>query len=157
MQVYPDKLEAQLKRELATAFLVAGDDSLLQRDAVDAIRASASSAGFSSIETTNQDANFDWQAWLSSCAEMSLFGDQRLLELRLTSSAIGAEGSRALCDYLANPAPDAVLLVTAPKISGKPKWVSQFIQAGVYTPIYPLDSDALPQWLSARATRHGLR
>ncbi|MBT8140175.1 MAG: DNA polymerase III subunit delta [Gammaproteobacteria bacterium] len=157
MQVYPDKLEAQLKRQLAAAYLIAGDESLLQRDAVDAIRASAAEAGFTTIETTVQDASFDWQAWRSSCSEMSLFGEQRLLELRLSTAAIGVEGSKAICEYLSNPAPDSILLVTAPRISGKPKWLSQFIQAGVYTPIYPVDSHALPTWLAARATRHGLR
>ncbi|MBT8150033.1 MAG: DNA polymerase III subunit delta, partial [Gammaproteobacteria bacterium] len=119
MQVYPDKLEAQLKRQLAAAYLIAGDESLLQRDAVDAIRASAAKAGFTTIETTIQDAGFDWQAWLSSCSEMSLFGEQRLLELRLSTAAIGVEGSKAICEYLSNPAPDSILLVTAPRISGE--------------------------------------
>ncbi|MGB5324209.1 MAG: DNA polymerase III subunit delta [Pseudomonadales bacterium] len=157
MQVYPDKLDAQLRRGLAPAYLVAGDEPLLQRDAIDSIRAAAKIAGFDNIERTIEDSSFDWQAWLSGCAEMSLFGEKRFIELRLSSSAIGLEGSNALCDYLANPAPDAVLLVSAPRVNGKPKWVGQFTGTGIYVPVYPLEPDQLPKWLANRATRHRLR
>ena len=104
-----------------------------------------------------QDNHFSWPAWLASCNELSLFGDQRLLELRLNSSKIGVEGSNAICQYMADPPPDTVLLIIAPRISGKPKWVNTITSKGIQVPIYPLSSEQLPQWLIQRATAHRLK
>jgi len=157
VQIYPDKLASHLKQSLASAYLVAGDDALLQSDACKLIRAKAAEKGFNDVQRVEQDNNFSWPAWLASCNELSLFGDQRLLELRLNSSKIGVEGSNAICQYMADPPPDTVLLISAPRVSGKPKWVSTIASNGIQVPIYPLSSEQLPQWLIQRATAHRLK
>ena len=157
MQIYPDKLAAQLKHSLAHAYLVAGDDALLQNDACELIRAQAAAQGYGEIQRCVQDSSFSWPEWLARGNELSLFGDKRLLELRLSTAKIGTEGSAALCQYLDNPAPDTVLLVSCPRPAGKPKWLGKFSSDGVYVPIYPLAIEQLPQWLMRRAQRYRLK
>ncbi len=157
MQIYPDKLASHLQQTLACAYLVAGDEPLLQNDACDLIRKKAIEHGFNDVQRAVQDASFSWPEWLASGNELSLFGDKRLLELRLSSGKIGLEGSAALCHFLSDPPPDTVLLVITPRVAGKPKWVGKFGSDGVHIPIYPLTAEKLPRWLMQRAHGHKLK
>ena len=151
MQLYSDKLAAHLKQTLAPVYLVAGDEILLKNEACDAIRDAAKKQGFIERETFTYDHQSDWMAWLDSCNAMSLFASQRLIELRLPSSKIGAVGSDAVHRFCENPPPDTVLLIVASRIEGSPKWVKSATQAGAYIPIWPLDYEQLPNWLTRRA------
>ncbi|NNL57290.1 MAG: DNA polymerase III subunit delta [Pseudomonadales bacterium] len=156
MQLKPENLERHLAKGPAAAYLIAGDEILLQNDAADLVRERAVAAGYSEIKRNAQDNSFSWSEWLAQGNELSLFGEQRLLELRLSSAKIGTEGSAALCQYLDNPPPDTVLVVTCPRISGKPKWLQRFTASAVFVPIYPLAVEQLPQWLMRRGQRHQL-
>lgn len=157
MQIYADKLAGQLKQGISPLYLVAGDDLLLRDDACEQIRSAAQSSGYDACERHFQDQQFSWTSWLDSCNSLSLFGDKRLIELRLQSAKIGLEGAKAVNAYLERPATDAVLLIIAPRVEGKPKWLSNFIAQGVYIPIYPLDQTKLPSWLIQRAAGKNLK
>jgi hypothetical protein len=54
-------------------------------------------------------------------ASPSLFAGRRLLELRLGDAKPGDAGAKALSEYAARPAEDAVLLITAGKLDWKPR------------------------------------
>ena len=53
---------------------------------------------------------------------MSLFSERKLLELRLPSGKPGADGSKALCDYLGIAGSDDVLLMVAAIMAGSLMW-----------------------------------
>lgn len=124
---------------------------LLQNDAADLVRKKATEEGYGDKQKFIQDSSFDWSSWLDASHAMSLFADKRLIELRLTSSKIGTEGSKAVLNYLNHPAENTVVLIITPRIEGQPKWVKQIITDGIYVPIYPLDTNQLPSWLVQRA------
>ncbi len=68
---------------------------------------------------------------------MSLFAERKLIELRLPSGKPGAEGSRALCEYLDIASGDDVLLMVAGKIdkqSTNSKWYKALDKAGATDP-----------------------
>ncbi len=155
MQVYPDKLAAQLGT-LGPVYLIAGDEPLLVNESRDQVRDAAIAQGYDERELIVVDSNFNWGQLLESSNAMSLFAQRRLIELRLHSSKIGTQGSEALCRYLEAPPEDTVLLVVAPRIEGQPKWFKQIKNDGVYVPIYPLDVGKLPGWLRQRAKAQGL-
>ena len=85
---------------------------------------------------------------------MSLFGERKLIELRIPSGKPGKEGSQALQDYAkacahSTEAGDTLTLITLPKLdwtTQKSAWVSALQQAGVYVDI-PLVERA---WLGER-------
>ena len=151
MQIYANKLASHLKQTLSPVYVIAGDDILLKNEASDAVRDAAKKQGFIERECFVNDSSFDWSSWLDSCNAMSLFASQRIIELHLPSSKIGTVGSDAVHRYCENPAPDTILLIIAARIEGNPKWVKTATNAGVYVPIYPLDHEQLPNWLSRRA------
>ena len=156
MQIYSNKLAANLKQSLSPIYLVAGDDILLQNEACDEIRKACSKKGYDERERFNFETGFDWQSWNESCNALSLFSSQRIIELRLPSSKIGIAGSDAISRYCENPPPDTIVLIISARIEGNPKWVKAATQTGVYVPIYPLDNNQLPSWLKQRAQKNNL-
>ena len=155
MQVYPDKLAAQLG-SLAAVYLIAGDEPLLVNESRDQVRNAAIAQGYDERELIVVDNSFNWGQLLESSNTMSLFAQRRMIELRLQSSKIGTEGSAAICQYLEAPPEDTVLLIVSPRIEGQPKWFKQLKSEAVYVPIYPLDVAKLPGWLRQRARSRGL-
>ena len=105
MQVYPDKLAAQLAT-LAPVYLVAGDEPLLVNESRDQVRDAAIAQGYEERELIVVDGGFNWGQLLESSNTMSLFTQRRMIELRLQSSKIGTEGSAAICQYLDAPPED---------------------------------------------------
>ncbi len=159
MRIYPEKLAAHLQQQLLPVYLVTGDEPLLVQECADQVRAAARAGGCTEREVIEASgANFDWQTLLHSAGSMSLFGDRRLLELRLPGGKPGAEGSKALCEYLDLPGDDVLLLVAGKidKQSTRSKWYKALDQAGAVVTLYPVRKHELPNWLRQRLGGAGL-
>ncbi len=159
MRLRPDQLAAHLGKGLAPVYLVSGDETLLVQEACDAIRAAARNAGCSEREVLDVDNRFDWSQLLAAGAEMSLFADRKLIELKIPSGKPGTEGSKALTAYLDGPPSDNVLLIVAGKIdrqSTNSKWFKAIDGAGAVLQLWPVDAQELPRWLQQRLQSVGL-
>jgi DNA polymerase-3 subunit delta len=159
MRLRNDQLADQLQRELAPIYLISGDEPLQMREATDEVRAAARSQGFSEREVLDAASGFDWSALSAATENLSLFGDRRLLELRLNSPKIGQEGAKALTAYMESPPPDTLLLITLPKLEraqSNSQWYKRIEQAGVVVQIWPVEGNRLPPWIEQRLRRAGL-
>lgn len=159
MRLRPEQLGAHLEKGLAPIYLVSGDETLLVQEACDAIRAAARAAGCSEREVLDVDNRFDWSQLLSAGAEMSLFADRKLIELKLPSGKPGTEGSKALTAYLDGPPSDNVLLIVAGKIdrqSTNSKWFKVIDGAGAILQLWPVEAQQLPRWLQQRLQAAGM-
>jgi len=161
MRVYPEQLPAHLHKQLLPVYLVSGDEPLLLQECCDAIRREARARGCSDREVIEAGArNFDWQDILHSATSMSLFAERKLVELRLPSGKPGADGSKALCEYLEMAAAgDDVLLMVAGKIdkqSTTSKWFKALDRAGAVIQVWPVDARNLPGWLRQRIAAAGM-
>lgn len=159
MRLSPDKLPAQLRKPLVPLYLVFGEETLLAQEAADAIRAAARQQGYSERECLTVETGFDWPALRQLAASPSLFAERRLLELRLGEAKPGDAGSKALCDYAARPATDAVLLITAGKLdwqTQKSRWFAALEGAGVTVAALPVEARHLPHWIERRLRERGL-
>ena len=90
---------------------------------------------------------------------MSLFAERKLVELRLPSGKPGAEGSKALCEYLDVSGGEDVLLIIAGKIdkqSTNSKWFKALDKAGAVIQVWPVDAQKLPHWLQQRVRNAGM-
>ncbi len=161
MRVYPEQLAAQLKRQLLPVYLVSGDEPLLQQECCDLIRGAARAEGCTVREVIEAGgAHFDWREILHNATSMSLFAERKLVELRLPSGKPGADGSKALCEFLELASPDDVLLVVSGKIdkqSTNSKWYKALDKAGATIQVWPVDARNLPGWLRQRVEAAGMR
>ncbi|MEQ9394808.1 DNA polymerase III subunit delta [Haliea sp.] len=160
MQLKPEQLRQHLQQQCLPVYLVSGDEPLLVQECADLIRGAARTAGCSDreiVDTTARD--FDWQTLLHSAAEMSLFGDRKLIELRLPDGKPGADGSKALCEYIDRANGDDILLVVSGKIdkqSQSSKWFKTLDKAGATLQVWPIGARDMPRWLRQRLQGAGL-
>ena len=96
MQLRAEALDAHLSKTLAPLYVIASDEHLLALEAADRIRARARGAGFSEREVLVADRHFKWGELIAATQSMSLFGDRKLIELRLPSGKPGKEGGQEI-------------------------------------------------------------
>ena len=160
MRLYPEKLTDHLQQKLLPVYLVSGDEPLLLQECCDQIRQKARAENCNEREIIEGGvSNFNWQDILHSASNMSLFADRKLIELRLPSGKPGAEGSKALCEYLDIASGDDVLLIVSGKIdkqSTNSKWYKALDKAGVTVQVWPVDAKNLPRWLHQRVRNAGM-
>ena len=157
MKVRPDQLKQHLKKDLQAIYFVSGDEPLQIIESVDAIRSAAREKGFSEREV---DAHFDWSLLRDAGNSMSLFAEQRILELRMPTGKPGKAGSQALLEYAQRPADDAVLIISSGKIEGSSKntkWFKTLDQAGAVVQSWPIGPQELPRWIEQRMLAKGLK
>lgn len=161
MRVYPEKLAGQLQQQLLPVYLISGDETLLVQESCDQVRKAARNAGCTEREVIDVSApGFKWHEILGSASAMSLFADRKLVELRVPSGKPGAEGSKALVEYLnISAGSEDILLIIAGKIdkqSTNSKWYKALDSAGATIQIWPVDAKDLPRWLQQRVSTAGM-
>ena len=153
MQLRFDALDTHLSRPLAPLYVIASDEHLLALEAADKIRKAARTQGLSEREVLQVDRSFKWGELLAANQSQSLFGDRKLIELRIPTGKPGKDGGQALQNYAAALSPDNVTLITLPKLdwaSQKAAWVGSLQQAGVYMDIPVIERPQLPAWIGVR-------
>ena len=163
MQVRAEALDAHLEKSLASLYVIASDEHLLAMEAADRIRKKARSTGFSEREVLIVDRYFKWGELTSTQQSMSLFGDKKLIELRIPTGKPGKEGGQALQDYAANcaaaaTADDTLTLITLPKLdwaAQKSAWVTALQRAAVYIDIPVVERPQLANWIGQRLAAQG--
>ena len=159
MRLRIDQLSANLSRSLLPVYLITGDEPLQLGEAADAVRTEAKRQGFSDRVVMDQGAGFDWNELASAASELSLFAERRVIDLRLSSSKIGKEGSSAVAAYCDNPPADDLLLITCPKLEKaqmNAKWVKAIEGIGVLVQVWPVEPAQLPRWIDQRLRSRGL-
>lgn len=159
MRLPPEQLAQSLQKTLPQILLISGDEPLQVQEALDSARFAARAKGFGERLSFQTGKGFDWSQLAAESNNPSLFAEQRILELQLTSAAIGNEGSKALLAWCDNPSPDDFLLISAPKLD-KPqlasKWAKAVEQKGALVQVWPIGPEQLPAWLERRMRDKGL-
>ncbi|HVE50900.1 MAG TPA: DNA polymerase III subunit delta [Casimicrobiaceae bacterium] len=156
MNLRDSELASHLARELRPLYVVHGDEPLLVLEAGDAIRAAARNGGVTEREVFVVEPAFRWDAFEAAHANLGLFGDRKLVDLRIPTGKPGSEGGKLLERYAANPNPDNVTLVTLPRLDKAAQgsaWFSALSEAGVIVSAQTPDREALPRWIAARLAR----
>ena len=159
MRLRIDQLDRHLERPLAPVYVLGGDEPLQIQEARDAIRAAAVKQGFDERVMLSAETGFDWGTLRSYADSLSLFGDKRIIDLRLVSGKPGDAGARALKDYAADPPQDNLLIVTLDKFdrgSAATQWYKALEGAGASIRTWPVDAHSMVGWIRRRAGRRGL-
>jgi len=159
MQVSPEQLSAQLRRQLAPIYFIAGDEPLLAQECVDTIRAAAHDAGFRERNVFTVESGFDWVGFYAETRAGSLFASRRLIELRLPTGKPGEEGGKTIVELCNDPSPDILLVITTGKLdkaARSAKWAAALERAGIAVTLYPIEAQQLPTWIERRMRTRGL-
>lgn len=160
MKIRANQLSSHLKNSLAPCYLVTGDEHLLVAEALDAIRDAARAKGFGTRELHVATTGFDWGQLAASAGNLSLFAEQRIVELRLPTGKPGRTGGQAIADLVSQAGPELLFIVTGPKLDGgtaKSKWVKALEQKGVSLSVWPIGLRELPGWIANRMRQAGLQ
>jgi len=160
MNLKPEQLESHLRQGLQSFYLIQGDEPLQHMECADTIRREAKQAGYISREVFYLEKGFDWSELLVSTQSMSLFSEQRLIEIRLGNAKIGETGAKAMMQLLQDPPSDTVFLLLVDKPEkgvNASKWFKTLLEQAVMIKVWPLSIAQLPSWLQQRAKRIGLQ
>jgi len=158
MQLRAEALDAHVGKPLAQLYVIASDEHLLALEAADKIRRAARAQGYSEREVLSVERSFKWGELLAANQALSLFGDKKLIELRIPSGKPGKDGGAALQHYAKNLSPDNLTLITLPKLdwaTQKAAWVASLQQAAVYIEIPAVERAQLPNWIGVRLAAQG--
>ncbi|MDH3611895.1 MAG: DNA polymerase III subunit delta [Gammaproteobacteria bacterium] len=160
MKLKVNQLSSHLQKNLAPCYLVTGDEHLLVAEALDAIRESARQHGFTSRELHIASQGFDWAQLRDSSANLSLFAEKKIVELRLPTGKPGRSGSQAIVDLVETTDSDLLLIVSGPKLDRggqASKWAKSLEAKGVNIQVWPVGVRELPGWIAERMRQAGLQ
>ncbi len=160
MKIRANQLSSHLKNSLAPCYLVTGDEHLLVAEALDEIRQAARERGFGTRELHVATTGFDWNQLTASTGNMSLFAEQRIVELRLPTGKPGRTGGQAIVDLVGQAGPELLFIVTAPKLdrsAAASRWARAVEKKGVTLQIWPIGLRELPGWIANRMREAGLQ
>ncbi len=152
MKLRIDQLAEALGKSLAPVYLISGDEPLQLSEALDAVREAARLRGFASRELFYADAGFDWSCLLEAGDSFSLFGEQRILDLRMPAKP-DKEAAAVLERYAKRLPEDALLVISLPKLTAadqKASWLQALETKGVFVQVWPLAGQPLIAWLDKR-------
>jgi len=158
MQLRAEALDGHVAKTLAPLYVITSDEHLLALEAADKIRKAARAQGYSEREVLSVERSFKWGELLAANQAMSLFGDKKLIELRIPSGKPGKDGGAALQAYVKDLGPDNLTLITLPKLdwqTQKAAWVAALQQSAVYIDIPSIERHALPGWIANRLAAQG--
>ena len=151
-----EQLAAHLERELRPLYVLYGDEPLLVLEAADLIRAKARQKGYSEREVLTVLPHFDWGQLLAAGGNMSLFGDKKLIDLRIPTGKPGKEGGAALQQWCQHLSLDNLLLITLPELDWREEkavWFTALVNAGVVVKWMAPPLAELPGWIAGRLRR----
>jgi hypothetical protein len=151
-----EQLAAHLERELRPLYVLYGDEPLLVLEAADAIRAKARQKGYSEREVLTVLPHFDWGQLLAAGGNMSLFGDKKLIDLRIPTGKPGKEGGAALQEWCQHLSLDNLLLITLPELDWREEkavWFTAWSMPASRSSWTAPPLAELPGWIAGRLRR----
>jgi DNA polymerase-3 subunit delta len=155
---FPDYLQRAGGR-LAPLYTVSGDEPLLVTETMDALRAAARAAGYTDRTTMVMDARSDWSAVSAATQSVSLFGDRRILELKIPTGKPGKTGADTLTRLAeqadSQPDADTIIVIGLPRLdktARDSRWAVALAR-GVMVDVGTVERGRLPAWIGARLAR----
>jgi DNA polymerase-3 subunit delta len=159
LKIHANQLADHLQKPVLPCYLVSGDEPLLVQEALDAIRKAAREQGFTERDLHVTGPGFDWRQMQGGSANMSLFAERRIFELRLATAKPGKDGGAAIIDLIGNAGDDMLVLLVAPKIDKttmSSAWVKAVDARGGLIQVWPVEQRELPGWIAGRMRARGL-
>ena len=144
---------------LAPLYVFCSDEVLLLNESIDALRQAARAEGFSEREVYTVEPHFKWYEIIASQQSLSLFGDKKIIELRIPTGKPGKDGGDALKEIMRNLSEDVLLIISLPRLDKTSKssvWFKALAEAAGRNvhDIASIELSKLPAWIQARLKRN---
>jgi len=118
--------------------------------------AAARAKGFSEREVLVAGPGFKWDGLMLAAGNLSLFGENKLVDLRIPSGKPGRDGGEMIARYCERLPEGVLTLVTLPQLdwaTKKTAWFNALVQAGVAIELNAPNLPELPDWIALRLAR----
>jgi len=156
MRIKLEQLPQHLQKQTASLYTLFGNEPLLILEAADLIRVHARQQGYTERELFTVDQHFDWSDLLNASNNLSLFGDRKIMDIRIPSGKPGKEGGKAIETFCNALPPDTLTLIMLPRIDKQgqaTKWFKTLETTSILIPVYAIERDQLPGWVGQRLAR----
>lgn len=153
MRIKLEQLPQHIQKQTAPLYTLFGNEPLLILEAADLIRTHARQQGYTERELFTVDHHFDWSDLFNAGNNLSLFGDRKIMDIRIPSGKPGKEGGKAIETYCNALPPDTLTLFTLPRIDKQgqaTKWFKALENTSVLIPVYAIEREQLPGWIEQR-------
>lgn len=169
-----DALRAAASGQLSPVYVVVGEEAFIRDQVLHALRAAALAGGIPGMNddalVAGKDAPPD--AAVALARTLPMMASRRVVSVRQVegwepkneSSAKDdkreqqrARAFELLTEYLVEPSPSTVLLLSGAKVDKRRKWFLAAQKAGYVVQCDPLNKDALERWVEQRARQRGAR
>lgn len=153
MNLRPHDLAAHLKKGLSPLYVLHGNEPLLLAETGDLIRRAARDQGISEREVLVNGPGFKWEHFQLATGNISLFGDAKLVDLRIPNGKPGKEGGDVLQQLAAHPGDGTFVLISLPELdwqTRKSAWFSALEKHGICIQCDAPPLEQLPDWLAGR-------
>lgn len=156
-------LEGYLARQARSAgpdpfWLITGTDEFLAVEAGDAVRRAVRAMGYGDRQVLDMSGNSDWSRLTMAAADIGMFDDRKIVEVRLPGAKPGVHGAAAIAAYLERPVDGVVTIFAVPTpdwSASKAAWWQALMKKCTVVDCSAVERRQLPQWLSRRMARHG--
>ncbi len=156
MSLTTDQLARRLEKGVDPLYTLHGDEPLLVLEAADAIRSAARKHGYTERDTFVVGQGFRWNELAMAAGNLSLFGDRKIIDLRIPGGKPGRDGGDALQRYVSRLGDATVTLITLPQIdwqTRKTSWFRALTDAGNMLELNAPQRENLPEWIAQRLAR----
>ena len=154
MRLRPEQLKTHLERSgKMPVYFVSGDEPLQKLESIDLIRNHYQKQGYDERIIFEVNKSFDWNQINGASSNLSLFSNNKIIELRMEAPKPGRQGGIFLQQYVENENNDKVLIISSDKIdkaTQNNKWVKAIDKAGLMIQVWPIGPAQLPGWIQAR-------
>ena len=154
MRLRPEQLKTHLERSgKMPVYFVSGDEPLQKLESIDLIRNHYQKQGYDERIIFEVNKSFDWNQINEASSNLSLFSNNKIIELRMAAPKPGRQGGIFLQQYVENENNDTVLIISSDKIdkgTQNNKWVKAIDKAGLMIQVWPIGPAQLPGWIQAR-------
>ena len=154
MRLRPEQLKTHLERSgKMPVYFVSGDEPLQKLESIDLIRNHYQKQGYDERIIFEVNKSFDWSQINEASSNLSLFSNNKIIELRMVAPKPGRQGGIFLQQYVENENNDTVLIISSDKIdkgTQNNKWVKAIDKAGLMIQVWPIGPAQLPGWIQGR-------
>ena len=141
MQIYYNQLDKQLKDNLKPIYIITGNEVYQEEVCLDKIIKTANNNGFIDHDVIYVEKTFDWNIFDSINANLSLFSEKKIIELRFLTKSVGITAEKKISEYIESYPEDNILIIRLPELKAadfKKKWLGMKDSNVGLIRLYPL-------------------
>lgn len=150
MQIKQQYLNQNLKSKIAPIYILVGQDIYLLNESILSIKSHIKALHSTDENKIHIQSPSDWSNLLDEANSYSLFAEAVIIEVYLDKKSLDNEGKKFLSEYLKAVNSRCYLIIAAPNMPAKAMIGLAANPQVVIVQSYPLDADALKQWISTQ-------